>query len=273
MTPHGSTNVLALRARARRTAPAVDLKGAGTIFWKELLEWFRTRRFLVTTVVATLIMVVIPVGVWIVDHDGLTQGRATLTGIEAADVRGGIATLLSLSTYLGILVTMGMLVKERETGTAQWVFTKPVSRSGYGLAKWAANSIGVVLATVLVPAVIAEGLIAALYDVPDWSWMDQIFSLGLIAIHVPIVVALMLLLGTLFRSTIPLVATALGLSVAPAVVAPIIGSGFLRMLPVFGLRDLMADVANGQSIAAADFMPLIAGLIFLPICLGIAGRR
>ena len=271
--PVMSTTVPAVRTAHRARPKAAWLAGASNIFNKELQEWYRTRRFLLTVILAILVMIAIPTGVWLVNHDGLTAGRVALVGSEAAEAQGsGSSTLLALSSYLAIVLTMGMLVKERETGTAQWIFTKPVSRAGYGLAKWAANSLGVVLATVLIPAVTAAALFSAMYDVPGWSWMDQGLAAGLVALHAAIVVALMLALGTLFRSTVPVVVTALGVSVAPLFLAPLVSSGMLRMMPVFGLGDLVSNVANGRA-GAGDLVPVMAGLVFLPLCLGVAGYR
>ncbi len=112
-----------------------------------------------------------------------------------------------------------------------------------------------------------------MYEVPGWSWADQALAAGVVAVHAAVVVALMLVLGTLFRSTVPVAATALGLSVAPAILASVLGAGFLRVLPVFGLRDLVADVANGRTVGVGDLAPLAAGLVFLPLCLAVAGRR
>jgi ABC-2 type transport system permease protein len=268
-----STTVTAVSTANRVTRKSAWLAGASNIFDKELREWFRTRRFLITVILAILVMLVIPTGVWIVNHDGLTAGRVALTGPEAADAHGsGPSTLLALSSYLTIVLTMGMVVKERETGTSQWIFTKPVSRAGYGLAKWAANSVSVVLATVLVPGVTATALVSAMYDVPGWSWVDQGIAAGLVAHHATTVVALMLALGTLFRSTVPVVVTALGLSVAPLFLAPLVDSEVLRMLPVFGSQGLVSDVANGRA-GAGDLAPVVAGLVFLPLCLGFAGLR
>jgi ABC-2 type transport system permease protein len=269
-----ATTAATLHTATRGPRARPRLPGAGNIFRKELREWFRTRRFLVTAVIATLVMAVIPVGVWIVDHDGLTAGRATLVGPEATDARGtGAGTLLTLSSYLAIVLTTGMLVKEREAGTAQWVFTKPVSRVGYGLAKWAANSLGVVLSAVVVPWTIAFGLLTAMYEVPDWSWTDQILAAGLAVVHAAIVVGLMLALGTLFRSTVPVAVVALGLSVAPMFLSPLIADGVLRLYPVFRLGDLLSDVANGRPVGPGDLAPLVCGLVFLPLSLAFAGRR
>lgn len=272
--PTVATTAATLHSTTLAQRPRPWLAGATNIFQKELREWFRTRRVLVTVVIATIVMAVIPVGVWIVDHDGLTAGRATLVEPEATDARGsGAGTLLTVSSYLAIVLTMGMLVKEREAGTAQWLFTKPVSRVGYGLAKWAANSLGVVVAAVVVPWTVSFGLVAAMYEIPDWSWADQILAAGLVAVHAATVVGLMLALGTLFRSTVPVAVVALGLSVAPIFLSPLIADGVLRLYPVFRLGDLLADVAHGRPIAVGDLVPLASGLIFLPLCLALAGYR
>lgn len=263
---------------ARPTFGAVGawshLTGGKNIFHKEILEWFRTRRFLVTVVVATLIMVALPVGVWIVRYDGLTDGRATLPTADAANARSdGAGTLFWLSSYLAIVLTAGMLVREREAGTAQWVFTKPVSRLGYGLAKWAANSLGVILATIVVPGVVSFGLLTAMYHVPGWSWADQFLAVGLIAIHAAVVVALMLALGAIFTSIVPVAAAALGLSVGPVFLSPLLDDGALRWYPVFRMDDLISAVAGGQPVSGADLAPVASGLMFLVLCLCVAGFR
>jgi ABC-2 type transport system permease protein len=269
-----ATTAAALHTTTRGQRARPRLPGAGNIFRKELREWFRTRRFLVTAILATFVMAAIPVGVWIVDHDGLTAGRAILVEPEATDARGsGAGTLLSLSSYLAIVLTMGMLVKEREAGTAQWLFSKPVSRVGYGLAKWSANSLGVVLAAVVVPWTISSGLLTAMYEIPGWSWADQVLAAGLVAANAAIVVGLMLVLGTLFRSTVPVAAVALSLSVVPMFLAPLVADGVLGLYPVFRLGDLLSDVANGRPVGAGDLVPLICSLVFLPLCLAFAGHR
>ena len=257
---------------------AIDLRshlaGWSTMFHKELLEWFRTKRFLVTTIVATLIMEAMPFGVWIVEYDGLTAGRATLPAADAASARtDGAGTLLTLSSYLAIVLTAGMLVKEREAGTAQWVLTKPISRVGYGWAKWAANSLGVILALIVVPSAIALVSIAALYHVPGWSWADQLLAVGLVAVHAVVVVALMLALGSTFTSIAPVVAAALGLSAAPVLLSPLVADSVLRWYPVFRLGDLVSAVAGGQPVGGRDLAPLVAGLVFLVPCLSFAGNR
>src|SRR5215207_8346178 len=88
MASTDAATVFATRPGVRATAPTVRLAGTRTIFRKELQEWFRTRRFLVTAMLAILVVAAIPTGVWVVDHDGLTAGRATLAGTEATDARG-----------------------------------------------------------------------------------------------------------------------------------------------------------------------------------------
>ena len=273
-TTENLTTLPAVRPRHSTFGAKSSLAGWTTMFHKELLEWFRTRRFLITTVVATLIMVVIPIGVWIVEYDGLTAGRATLPADDAASARtDGAGTLLTMSSYLAIVLTAGMLVREREAGTAQWVLTKPVSRVSYGLAKWAANSVGVILALIVVPGAIALGSFAALYHVPGWSWTDQLLAVGLVAVHAVVVVALMLVLGSIFTSIAPVIAVALGVSAGPMILAPLVADSVLRWYPVFRLGDLVTTVAGGQPLDGRDLAPLAAGLIFLVLCLGFAGNR
>jgi ABC-type transport system involved in multi-copper enzyme maturation permease subunit len=204
----------------------------------------------------------------------LSTGRATLSDAEAIDARGsGAGTLLWLSTCAAIILTMGMLAKEHDAGTAQWLFTKPLSRPGYGLAKWAANSLAVALATVLIPGVVSLGFMAVLYRIPGWSWMDQMLAIGIVAVHTPIMIAMTLLFGTLFRSTVPIALAALGVCFTPLFLGPLMGSGVLQVFPVAALGDLVTHAARGEEIGGSDVLPLVAGTLFMVTCLGIACRR
>ena len=120
---------------------------------------------------------------------------------------------------------------------------------------------------------VSVGLLTAMYEVPGWSWTNQILAAGLVAVHAALVVGLVLALGTLFRSTVPVAAVALGLSVAPMFLSPLLADGVLRWYPAFRLGDLLADVAHGRTVGVGDLAPLVCGLVFLPLCLAFAGHR
>ena len=125
----------------------------------------------------------------------------------------------------------------------------------------------------VIPAAVAFGVITALYRIPGWSWVNQTLATGLVSLHAAMVVALMLLLGTLFRSTVPVAVVALGLSIAPIFLSSLVGAGALRLMPVFRLGDLVSAVADGRAAGATDLLPLLAGAVFLPFCLAVAGLR
>jgi hypothetical protein len=103
--------------------------------------------------------------------------------------------------------------------------------------------------------------------------MDQFLAIGIVAVHAPIVVAMMLVFGTLFRSTVPIAITALGVCFTPLFVGPLIGSHMLQFFPVAALGDLVGLTARGEEIVGSDALPLATGALFMVLCLGVACRR
>ena len=73
-----------------------------------------------------------------------------------------------------IIIMKDTLVGEKQSGTAAWVLSKPVSRPAFILSKLAANSIGVLATIVILPGVVAfilyrlRGRLSAA-DGPDWE--------------------------------------------------------------------------------------------------------
>ena len=128
----------------------------------------------------------IQVGTWLVFGPGflllflLTEslgagqdGRAPRAAIELA-ARVLPATAGTLVAIAAVILAQGKIVGEKQSGTAAWVLSKPVSRSGFVLAKFLALGSGMVATAV--------------------------------AVQVLFYLALALLLGTVFRSRNPVIA-------------------------------------------------------------------
>src|SRR5947209_1047251 len=109
-----STN--AAHAAQPREASSI-LPGAGNIFRKELQEWFRTRRFAVTSSLMALLVGAVPV-VTFLYNGGLHHGRLAADRGLYNDMMGAWTALsLTLGAFLIVALTMGILIKEEEAGT------------------------------------------------------------------------------------------------------------------------------------------------------------
>ncbi len=246
------------------------LAGFGNIFHKEALEWFRTRRFAISATLTSLLVGVVPIGVFI-HEGGLHHGRIPISsGTYQNMMNGWMSLSVTLGTYLMIALTMGMLVREEEMGTAQWLFTKPVSRLAYALAKYSANAAIAAFAAVIVPGAIFLALTQLLFTTGVQHWGGAGIALGLASFHAATVIAIILALSTIFSSQGPVAGVVFGLGFLPFPAALVLPLSVLGLAPVFiGQPALLA--AAGQHIRPWE--PVVSALVLLPVCLAFACAR
>lgn len=184
---------------------------------------------------------------------------------EEAAAQGfdGLLTLMGVFPVFGVLViTQGVIVGEKQSGTAAWILSSPVSRVAFILSKLIANAIGF-----LVIVVVLQGLIAYLQlslrlggFVPP---LPIVAALSLHALHLLFYLTLTLMLGAFFDSRGPVLAIP---------IAILIGQGLLeslakRFAPWFPWQILPAKLPGLASIAAQgeplpSFSPIVAVLLF-----------
>lgn len=246
------------------SAPTPFLPGAGNILRKELSEWLRTRRFAVTSALMTLLVGAVP-AITFLANGGLQHGRL-VADRQLYDGMVGAWTGLSLTlgAFLIVALTMGTLIKEEEAGTAQWLFTKPVSRVGYGLAKWAANSLAVIGAAVLIPGLVYFALVQALFSSGVQHEAGALAAVGLTAFHATVEIALVLLLSSFVRSQAPVAGIAISLNLAPFVLFKLVTLKLLGFAPVL-IGYVATTAARGQHVG--PWQPVVCAAITLPLCI------
>jgi ABC-2 type transport system permease protein len=266
-----SATVIPAPATARHTPPL--LAGMGNIFNKELKEWFRTKRFMVTLILTTLLLSAAPVIVWL-DKGGLSKGRLGGDGRTYLDLLDAWVGLgMTLGAYLVVALTMNMMVKEQDSGTAQWLFTKPASRVGYVISKWAANTLAVFVASVLVPTIISIGLTYYLFDVTTWERIAV--ATLLIGLVRSTIIAFIILLSAFFNSTALIGGICFGLNFTPFILAEFLGDKWMGLFPIW-VGAFLSDFAQGVPTSEFDrwnYEPIFMSILYIPICLAIAGWR
>ncbi|HEX2185615.1 MAG TPA: ABC transporter permease subunit [Chloroflexota bacterium] len=158
----------------------------------------------------------IQVGTWLVFGPGFLllfllseslgagqDGRAPRAAIELA-ARVLPATAGTLVAIAAVILAQGKIVGEKQSGTAAWVLSKPVSRGAFVLAKFLALGSGMVATAVGVQGAGAYA-IAAAADGPA-PLVPYLAALAALAVQVLFYLALALLLGTVFRSRNPVIA-------------------------------------------------------------------
>ena len=166
--------------------------GFGNVFARESRRWWTTRRWWTQTLLWTAILNGLLLAfVWIAD-----QAAATGPAVGVSEVWPQYLPVAVLLSTVGVVVlTQGVMLDERRSGTLEWVLTKPVSRTAFVLAKLASHGLPVLFALVVVPW---AGLYALLSAQVDGTWPAARFVVvaGLVALLLAFTVALTVLLGT-----------------------------------------------------------------------------
>ncbi len=125
---------------------------------------------------------------------GMLWGGEGIDWLEAA----ALYTVFSgmFPTIAVVIILQDAVVGEKESGTAAWVLSKPVSRSAFILAKLIANSSGVLVTMVLLPGIVAYLQISLAGG--QLSPVNFLLGMGVLALNLIFYLTLTLMLGTLF---------------------------------------------------------------------------
>lgn len=110
-----------------------------------------------------------------------------------------------------IIIMQGVIVGEKEMGTAAWLLSKPVSHQAYVLAKWIANSFGVLVTMVILPGIIAYLMIFLRFD----TLINPVSILkgwGILLTYLLYFLTLTLMLGTFFNNRGPVIGLPLAIA-------------------------------------------------------------
>lgn len=106
-----------------------------------------------------------------------------------------------LVTLWGTILAQDAIIGEKKSGTAEWILSKPVSRTAFILSKFVSILIGSFISIVLLPGISAY-IILSLYNA-SWLQFSRFFSaLLVLTIILIFFLTLTLLLGTFFNTRI-----------------------------------------------------------------------
>ncbi|MDP2994266.1 MAG: ABC transporter permease subunit [Anaerolineales bacterium] len=199
------------------------------VFRKEMLEQWRTYRFLIVAAVFTAFGLSSPLlAKFTPEMLKSIPGVPTelLAAFPAPTVTDAITQYVKNMSQFGILLallmTMGVVVQEKERGTAAFFLTRPVSRETFLLTKFAAL-IATFIASLALAAVGCWYYTLVLFE--PLAWGPFLVLNGLILVVILVYMALALLASTIARSN--------GVAVGLAFVALILIGG-LGALPRIG---------------------------------------
>ena len=206
-------------------------------------EWWRTRRWLVRSLVWTVIMNgIVFIMLWVVPA---IEGQVPSTS-DLVEVSLQIYfAFLVFAAPIGVMVfAQGAIVSEKESGTAAWIMSKPVSRSAFILSKLVANAFGSLVIIVMLQSLIFY--LQVLLKGGEVPLLPLLAGLGLAYLHMLFYLTLVLMLGTFFSSRAPVIGIGLALLVGQLIIGDIIAT-LISWFPLVEPRTV-GDVATAIAV-------------------------
>lgn len=167
----------------------------------------------------------------------------------------------------GVILAHDSILKERESGTAAWLLSKPISRKAFVLAKLAANVVGLLVVVIAVQAAVAYAQISIAYGglAPVLPFLG---GLGIMSLNVLFYMILALALGAFTLSR--------GVTLGLPIVIGILGGVLLQVvsqlqyITPWALGEMALSVAKGAPLPDWAIFPIIATAIWILVFAGAA---
>jgi len=191
---------------------------------KEMMEQWRTYRFLIILAVLVVFGMTSPLLTKFMPQmfkaiPGMTP--ELLNAMPAPSVQEAVGQYVKSMNQFGILLailtTMGIVVQEKERGTAAFFLTRPVSRETFLLAKFSAQTV-TFFAGVLIAALGSWYYTDVLFE--PLAWGPFLALNGLMLLAFMLYIALALLGSAIARSQ----GTAIGISISAGIVVAVLGA-------------------------------------------------
>lgn len=185
----------------------------------------------------------------------MTPEKIVNMGLQDLFGLAGLAVLLG-----AIILTHDSILKERESGTAAWLLSKPMSRKAFVLSKLLANSFGMVTIVILAQGVIAYFQCSIVLGSP-LAVMPFLAALGVMALNVVFYLVMAIALGAFSSSR--------GVALGVPIIFSLIGGLALALEPQLShfmpwtLGDIALAISQGSSMSSIDVLPVIATAIWI----------
>ena len=224
------------------------LSGFWNMLSKENGRWWNTHRWLVHSAVWMLLLNGIVVLSLYVESKG--QGGVMVTPSGSPKPVELFFILMSVMAPIGVMILMqSSVVREKQSGTAEWVLSAPLSREAFIISKLVANSLWILAILVLMQGLAFE-LVLMAFGVRAVPVLNLLGGLALQGLHLLFWITLSLMLGAFFNGRGPVV----GIPLVLLSFQDLIGALTAKYVPwitlIFPKRlpELAAQVANGEPV-------------------------
>ena len=239
-------------------------------FWnllrRENKVWWAGRRWLLQILVG-----VVGLGGFLAFTLFALPGMVEATGETVDAAEAGVQIFFGLGAFALaidiIILTQDTIIGEKQSGIAEWVLSKPVSRPAYILAKLLANTLGMTVTLILLPGVVAYGLFA-LAEVAI-SATAFAAAMGVLALHTLFYLALSLMMGVIAENQGALLAVTLGSVLGGAVLIDFVGR--VAFITPWPLGNIAVAVAQGAALPASImWAPILATAALTVVAVAVA---
>jgi ABC-2 type transport system permease protein len=249
-------------------------RGLGNLLRGEYSAWFKSSRWWKHLILWFSII-------------NVMMGMMIYATAEAAkDGNEGPPLFLMYGIFGGMFVAFGVmiimqrvLVREKNSGTAAWVLSKPVTRTAFVVSRLAVNAVAILLTSVIVPGVILYITLGLISDLGWLSPLGFIAALLMVSLHTFYWITFVLMMGTLVESSSAVIAVPMALFfvfwMGPELVP------FLSYVTIYASPLLLtfSPVPDQMNSLAGSFMtggpvfswlPLISTVVFCVIFIAVA---
>ncbi|MFO7683977.1 MAG: ABC transporter permease subunit [Chloroflexota bacterium] len=183
----------------------------------------------------------------------------TITSAEAQEMgRQMFFGMGLMALSIGAIVLLqDVIIEEKLSGTAEWVLSKPLSRTAYVLAKLLPNLLGMTVTMLLIPGAIGYWLFNQ--AAPGMITIDRFLaSWGMVALNLLFYVTLTVMLGVFLKSRTLLLGVALG-TLFGGQVLPV---GQLALYTPWPLFQMVLLPLMGQPLAPELYTVLVSTAVW-----------
>jgi ABC-2 type transport system permease protein len=230
-------------------------RGLANLLRKENGEWWHTRRWWLQTLLWLLIVNgILAIGLWVVP---------TVQPDEAGDTMENLGIFIQLMAWFPmfavIVVTQGAIIGEKQSGTAAWIMSAPVSRSAFILAKLVAYALGFFFTIILVQGLVAYAQLS-LSDGTPLALAPYLSILALLSLYLFFYLALTLMLGAFFDTRGPVLGIAIAVAIGSMLSFGNLFAGFLPWLTVLlpeAIPGILTLLVAGEPLPDVWPIPII----------------
>lgn len=248
--------------------------GLRNILKRENNNWWKTSRWWVQVLVWGLItngfliflLILMPLLVNVLPNVDQADLSTLPGGVEIFFALAGMAFPIGV-----VILVQGSVISEKELGTAEWILSKPVSRTAFILAKLLSHALGILMTLIAFQSLIAYGLIWLIQGTPLPLW-NFIKGVGVLVVILLFYLTLVLMMEVLSDKRGTVLAVGMGSALGGLLLVDLFP--FLWYITPFILANLAPLIVLGSP--PADFpvwLPITSTMILSITFLIITIRR